>query len=66
MVSFLRRDNGRIGGKHKVNSGIWNQIGLELGYVHVQSPVETEARCKGRDHLRDQSVQVSVGWFLNI
>ena len=38
-----------------------DQVRLELGDVHVQGTVEAERRREGRDHLRQETVEVGVG-----
>ena len=38
-----------------------DQVRLELGDVHVQGTVEAKRRREGRDHLRQETVEVGVG-----
>jgi hypothetical protein len=49
-----------------VDSWIWDQVGLELGDIDVQGTVESEGGSQGGDDLSDQSVEVGVGWSLNV
>ncbi len=49
-----------------MDTWVWHQVGLELGKIDVQSTIEAEGSSQGRDDLSNQSVQVSVGWALNI
>ena len=49
-----------------MNSWVGDQIGLELGHVHVKSSVESQRGGQRRDHLSDQSVEVGVGWSLDV
>jgi hypothetical protein len=66
MVSFLSRDYWSIRRKHEMNSWIWHQVGLEFCNIHVKGSIESERSCKRRDNLGNKSVQVSVGWSLDI
>jgi len=66
VVSLLGRDNWGIGRKHEMDSWVWHQVGLELSDIDVKGTIESEGSCKGRDNLSDESVQVSVGWSLDI
>ena len=49
-----------------MDSWIWHQVGLELGNINVQSTIESEGGSEGGDDLSDESVQVGVGWSLDI
>ena len=42
VVSLLGGDDRGIGHQRKVDPGIGNQVGLELGQIHVESSVESE------------------------
>jgi len=66
MVSFLRGNNGRVGGQWEVNSRIRNQVSLELGQIHIQSSVEAQGSRDGGDDLPDETIEVGVGWSLNV
>ena len=49
-----------------MDSWIWDQVSLELGNIDVKGTIESEGSGKGGDNLSDESVQVGVGWSLNI
>ena len=49
-----------------MNPGVWHQVSLELSQINVQSTVKSERSGDGGDNLSNQSVQVSVGWPLNV
>ena len=66
MVSFLGRDDWGIGGKHEVDSWVWHQVGLELSNIDVKGTIESEGGGQRGDGLGNESVQVGVGWSLNI
>merc|ERR1740138_76433 len=66
MVSFLGRDDWSIRGKHEMDSWIWDQVGLELGDIDVKGTIESEGGSERGDNLSDESVQVGVGWSLNV
>jgi hypothetical protein len=66
VVGFFGGNNWSIRGKGKVNSGIWDQVGLELSNIDVQGSVESQRGSQRGTNLGDQSVQVGVGWSFNI
>ena len=49
-----------------MDSWVWHQVGLELGDIDVQSTIESEGSGQGGDNLGNESVQVGVGWSLNV
>jgi len=66
MVSFLSRDDWGVRGKHEMDSGVWDQVGLEFSDINVQSTIESKGSSKGRDDLSDESVEVGVGWSFDV
>ena len=66
MISFLGGDDWGIRGQHEMDSWVWHQVGLELSDINVQSTIESEGGSEGGDNLSDESVQVGVGWSLDI
>ena len=66
MVGFLGRDNWGVGGKHKVDTWVWHQVGLELSDIDVKGTIESEGGSEGGDNLGNESVKVGVGWSLNV
>ena len=49
-----------------MDTGIGDQVGLELSDVDVKGTVESERGSEGRDNLGDKSIQVCVGGSLDI
>jgi len=49
-----------------MDSWVWHQVGLELSDIDVKSTIESEGGGKRGDNLSNESVQVGVGWSLNI
>jgi hypothetical protein len=49
-----------------VNTGVGDEVGLELSHVDVEGTVETEGGGKGGNNLRDETVEVGVGGALNV
>ena len=49
-----------------MDTWVWHQVGLELSNIDVQGTVESEGSSQGRDDLSNESVQVGVGWSLDI
>jgi len=49
-----------------MDSWIWHEVGLELSNIDVKGTVESEGGSQGGDNLGNESVQVGVGWSLNV
>ena len=49
-----------------MDSWVWHQVGLELSNIDVKGTVESEGGSQGGDNLSNESVQVGVGWSLDI
>lgn len=59
-------DDRGVRGEHEVDTGVRNQVGLELGDIHVQGTIETKRGSQRTDNLGDQAIQVSVGGSFNV
>jgi len=66
VVGLLGGDDGSVGGQHEVDSGVGDEVGLELGDVDVEGTVESEGGSQGGDNLGNESVQVGVGGSLDV
>ena len=66
MVSFLGRDNWSVRGKHEMDSGVWDQVSLELSDINVKGTIESKGGSKRGDNLSDESVKVGVGWSFDV
>jgi hypothetical protein len=49
-----------------VDTGVGDQVGLELSDVHIEGTVEPEGGGEGGDDLGDESVEVGVGGSLDV
>ena len=49
-----------------MDSWVWHQVGLEFSDINIEGTVESEGGSQGGDNLSDESVQVGVGWSLDI
>jgi hypothetical protein len=51
-----------------MDTWIWNQVGLELVKIDVQSAIETDGSGDGRDDLSNQTVKMLVGrtWDIEV
>jgi hypothetical protein len=49
-----------------MDSWIWDQVGLELSNIDVEGTIESEGSGQRGDNLGNESVQVGVGWSLDI
>jgi len=66
VVGLLSRDDGGVRGKHEVDTGVRDEVGLELSDINVQGTVETKGGSEGGDNLGDEAVEVGVGRALNV
>lgn len=66
MEGLLCGDDWGIGGKHEVDSWVWDQVGLELSHINIQGTIEPQRSSQGRNNLRDETVEVGVGRSLNV
>jgi hypothetical protein len=66
VIGLLGRDDGSVGGKHEMDSGVRNQVGLELGDINVKGTIESEGSGQRGDDLGDESVEVGVGGSLDV
>ena len=66
VISFLGGDNWGIGRKHEMDSWVWDQVSLEFSDIDVKGTIESEGGSERGDNLSDESVQVGVGWSLNV
>ena len=66
VVGLLSRDYRGIGSKGEMNTRVWNQVGLELCKINVESTVETKRSSDGGHDLSHQTVEVGVRWPLDV
>jgi len=66
VVSLLSGDDWGVRRQHEVNTGVGDEVGLELSHIDVEGTIESEGGSQGGDNLRDESVQVGVGGALDI
>ena len=62
----ISEDDRSVAGKHEVDAWVWHQVRLELCDVNIESTIEAQGSCEGRDDLGQQTVQVGVGWALDV
>jgi len=66
VVGLLSRDDGGVGREHEMDSGVGDEVGLELSDIDVEGTIESKGSSKRRDDLGDQSVQVGVSGSLDV
>jgi hypothetical protein len=49
-----------------MDTWVWHQVGLELSDIDVEGTIESEGGSEGGDNLGNDSVEVGVGWALNV
>ena len=49
-----------------MDSWVWHQVGLEFSNINGKGTIESEGGSQGGDNLCNESVQVGVGWSLDI
>ena len=47
-------------------TGVGHQVGLELSQIDVEGTIEAEGGGDGANDLGDQTVQIGVGWALDV
>ena len=66
MVSLLSGDDWGVRGEHEMDTGVRDEVGLELSHINVKGTIESEGGSEGGDDLGDESVQVGVGGSLDV
>ena len=66
VVSLLGGDDWGVGDQGEVDPGVGHQVGLELSEIHVEGSVKPQRGGDGGDNLTNQTVEVGVGWSLNV
>ena len=66
VVALLVRHNRRVADERIVNARVWNQIGLELCQVDIQSAVKPQAGCDGAHDLSDEAIEMLVVGTRNV
>jgi hypothetical protein len=49
-----------------MDSWVWDQVSLEFSDINIEGSIESEGGGQGGDNLGNESVQVGVGWSLDI
>jgi len=49
-----------------MDTWVWHQVSLELSDIDVKGTIESEGGSQGGDNLGNESVQVGVGWSLDV
>jgi len=66
VVGLLSGDDGSVGGEHEMDTGVGDQVSLELSDINVEGTIESEGGSQGGDNLSDESVEVGVGGSLDV
>jgi hypothetical protein len=66
MVCLCAANERRVTRDEHVKTWIWHENSWEIVNVDIETSLETERCRKGRNHLSDKSVEVCVGWTLNV
>jgi len=66
VVGLLGGDDGSVGGEHEMDTGVGDEVSLELGDINVKGTVKSKGGGEGGDNLGDESVQVGVGGSLDV
>merc|ERR1719343_1606029 len=66
MEGLVCANDRSIRGQHEVDARVWDQVGLELGDIHVQGTIETKRGGQRTDDLGNQTIQVGVGRLLDV
>ena len=66
VVGLLSGDDWGVGGQREMDTWVRYQVGLEFSQIDVEGAVKSQRGSDGADNLADESVQVGVGWSLNV
>jgi hypothetical protein len=66
MIGLLSADDRGIGDQREVDARIGDQVGLELGEIHIQGTIKAERGSDRGDNLANEPVEVGVGWAVNV
>jgi len=66
VVGLFSRDDWGVGHQWKVDTWVRHQVGLEFSQVDIEGTIETKGGRDRGNNLSNQSVQVGVGWTLNV
>jgi len=66
VVSLFRGNDGRVRGQREVDSGVRDQVGLELGQIHVESAVEAKRSRDGGNDLTDETIEIRVSGTVDV
>merc|ERR1719397_1893931 len=66
VVGLLGGDHRGVDGQGEMDPRVGHQVRLELSEVDVKGAVEPQRGCDGGDDLSNQSVEVGVGWSLDV
>jgi hypothetical protein len=56
VLTLGRGDDRGVADERVVNSGVGNQVGLELVEIDVEGTIKSERRGNGADNLGDEAV----------
>ena len=65
VSSLVGGDDGGVGNQREVDTGVGDQVGLELVQVDIERTIETQGSGDGGDNLGNQAVQVLVAGALD-
>jgi hypothetical protein len=66
VISLLSGDDWGISHQWEVDTWVWDQVGLELSQIDVESTIETKGSSDRAYNLSDEAVEVGVGGALNV
>ena len=66
VIGLLGGDDGGVRGQHEMDTGVSDQVSLELSDIHVQGAIESQGGSQRGDNLSDESVQVGVSGSLDV
>ena len=66
VVSLFGRDDRGVSGQGEMDTWVGHKVGLELSKINVQSTIETQRSCDGRYDLSHKTVEVGIGWSLDV
>jgi hypothetical protein len=66
VEGFVSANDRSIRSQHEVDTRIRDQVGLELGNIHIQGTIESKGGSEGTNDLGNQTIQVGVSRLLDV
>ena len=66
MVCLFSRNDWGVSDQGEMDTRVGNQVGLELGEIHIECSIKAERGSDGRHNLTNETVEIGVGRAFNV